>query len=65
MLRIAAREIWMLDNIGILVSSVTILLVIVSAVRMDRTQAWFQTVTRKQQTEPTQTPVRGTWRRRG
>jgi hypothetical protein len=51
----------MLDLAGILFSSVMMLVVIVRAVRLDRTQPWFQTIKRpstpaEQNTKP--------WRRR-
>jgi hypothetical protein len=50
-----------LDLMGILFSSVMILLVIVRAVQMDRTQPWFQHVRR----EPDPISVkRRTWHRR-
>lgn len=38
----------MLDLAGIMFSSVMMLFVIVRAVRLDQTQAWFQTIKRKE-----------------
>ena len=52
----------MLDLAGILFSSVMMLIVIVQAVRLDREQAWFQTLSRKPDAAKQKTP---TWRRRG
>jgi hypothetical protein len=42
------RRILMLDLAGIMFSSVMMLFVIVRAVRLDQTQAWFQTIKRKE-----------------
>lgn len=52
----------MLDIAGILFSSVMMLFVIVRAVRLDRSQPWFQTIAGKgEPRKPAQRP----WRRRG
>jgi hypothetical protein len=43
-----SEEVRMLDLAGILFSSVMMLVVIVQAVRLDRSQPWFQTVKRQE-----------------
>jgi hypothetical protein len=50
----------MLDLAGILFSSVMMLMVIVQAVRLDRTQPWFQSIASKD--KPAEPKTR-TWRR--
>ena len=50
----------MLDLAGIMFSSIMMMMVIVRAVRMDRTQPWFQTVKRK---DDTAGKDNGPWRR--
>ena len=50
----------MLDLAGILFSSVMMLVVIVQAVRLDRSQPWFQTVKRQ---EKLVEPEAKAWRR--
>jgi hypothetical protein len=51
----------MLDLAGILFSSVMMLVVLVQAVRLDRTQPWFQRI--KRSDKPVE-PTTQTWRRR-
>jgi hypothetical protein len=41
----------MLDLTGIMFSSVMMLMVIIRAVQLDRTQAWFQSVKRKEKAQ--------------
>jgi hypothetical protein len=41
----------MLDTLGILISTIMMLIVIFRAVRLDRVQAWFQTITPRDQPE--------------
>jgi hypothetical protein len=50
----------MLDTFGILFSSVMVLAIIIRAVRLDRTQPWFQQLKRPEKLEPTDTRP---WRR--
>jgi hypothetical protein len=50
----------MLDLAGIMFSSVMMLFVIVRAVRLNQTQAWFQTIKRKER--PAAETIRA-WRR--
>lgn len=51
----------MLDLTGILFSSIMMLIVIVRAVRMDRSQPWFQTIKPKQDAVTAKDQA---WRRR-
>ncbi|HEY4043589.1 MAG TPA: hypothetical protein VGM32_17315 [Rhodopila sp.] len=50
----------MLDLTGIMFSSLMLLVVIIRAVQLDRSQAWFQTVKREDSLVKTRTPA---WRR--
>ncbi len=43
----SSPEATMLDLLGILFSSIIMMLVIARAVKLDRTQAWFQTLKRR------------------
>ena len=47
----ADEEFRMLDTLGILISTIMMLIVIFRAVRLDRVQAWFQTITPKDRPE--------------
>ena len=51
----------MLDLFGIMFSSIVMMLVIVRAVQLDRTQAWFQALKRR---EIAPTPETRPWSRR-
>ncbi len=52
----------MLDLTGILFSSVMMVMVIVRALQLDRTQPWFQKIKRQQKPTPTQQRA---WQRNG
>ncbi len=52
----------MLDLAGILFSSIMMLIVIVRAMRLDRTQPWFQAISVK---DSPPTPGAKPWQRRG
>ncbi len=50
----------MLDLAGIMFSSIMMMFVIIRAVKVDRTQPWFQSIKRKETAEAKQN---GPWRR--
>jgi hypothetical protein len=58
---ITALEFRMLDTLGILFSTVMILVVIFNAVRLDRVQPWFQTL----KDDGVAVKTARTWHRRG
>lgn len=53
----------MLDLFGIMFSSVTMVIIIVQAVRLDRIQPWFQAVERRE--KPVGLGTAPAWRRQG
>jgi hypothetical protein len=55
-------EVLVLDLAGILFSSIMMLIVIVRAMRLDRTQPWFQAISVK---DSPPTPGAKPWQRRG